>query len=238
MEAVRTNILGAFNVAKAAREHTVAKCIFLSTDKAVYPINAMGQSKALMEKVMSSFAVEDVNSHTIFCATRYGNVMNSRGSVIPLFISQIQDRSPVTITNPEMTRFLMSLDQAVELVLEALCTAESGDIYVLKSPACTVGDLARVLMSNFNYDGTPIIIGTRMGEKLFETLVSAEELTRAYETEKHFVIKANRDELTYEKYLYTGKLKAVMNDDYTSHNTQRLNIIEINNTLKSAGIID
>jgi UDP-glucose 4-epimerase len=191
-----------------------------------------------MEKVMSSFAVDDVNSHTIFCATRYGNVMNSRGSVIPLFISQIQNGSSVTITNPEMTRFLMSLDQAVELVLEALNSAESGDIYVLKSPACTVGDLASVLMSNFNYESAPKIIGTRMGEKLFETLVSAEELTRAYETEKHFVIKANHNELSYEKYLYTGKLKAVMRDDYTSHNTQRLNVLEINITLKNAGIIN
>ena len=233
MEAVNTNIIGAENVMRAAVINSVKKCVVLSTDKAVYPINAMGISKSMMEKIM--VAKSRVYSKTIFCATRYGNVMASRGSVIPLFIEQIKSNSDLTITDPNMTRFLMSLDESVDLVLYAFNNALPGDILVQKSPASTVLDLAEALIYLFNSKSKTKVIGTRHGEKLYESLVSREEMAKAVDLGKYYKIPADNRDLNYDKYFNEGNLEISKIEDYTSHNTTRLDfdgVVEMLSNLK------
>lgn len=237
MEAVYTNVLGAENVMRAAIQNNIKKCVVLSTDKAVYPINAMGISKAMMEKVMVAKARLANSSNTVLCATRYGNVMASRGSVIPLFLSQIQKNIPLTITDPEMTRFLMSLDDSVNLVLYAFQNARPGDIFVQKSPASTIGDLAIAMKQLFNSQVDIRSIGTRHGEKLYETLISREEMDRADDLGEYFRIPADARDLNYDKYYFEGEQSLSSAVDYTSHNTRRLSIPEIMNILKKLLLI-
>jgi len=231
MEAVQTNVLGAENVMRAAIDQEVKKCVVLSTDKAVYPINAMGISKALMEKVMIAKSRLCDPKRTILCATRYGNVMGSRGSVIPLFLKQLVDHEPLTITDPAMTRFLMSLDDSVNLVLHAFANANPGDIFVQKSPASTIGDLAIAMQELFNASGEPKVIGTRHGEKLYETLVSREEMMRVQDMAGYFRVPADSRDLNYDQYFVQGEQALSLTEDYTSHNTTRLTIPEIKTTL-------
>lgn len=231
MEAVQTNVLGAENVLRAAIATSVQRCIVLSTDKAVYPINAMGMSKALMEKAMIAKSRMCSPKKTVFCATRYGNVMASRGSVIPLFLDQILNSNPVTVTDPNMTRFLMSLDESVDLVLYAFAHASTGDIFVQKSPASTVGDLAEAIKEIFSSNVSIKTIGTRHGEKLYETLLSREERARAVELEKYFRIPADSRSLNYDKYLVDGETSIPNYADYTSHNAERLNREEVKQLL-------
>ena len=227
MEAVQTNILGAENVIRAALANEVKKCVVLSTDKAVYPINAMGISKAMMEKVMVAHARLADASKTILCATRYGNVMGSRGSVIPLFIEQLRAGKPLTITDPKMTRFLMSLEESVELVLYAFTHAKPGDIFVQKAPAATIENLAKALAQLFKSPSEPKIIGTRHGEKLYETLVSREEMARAQEIDGYYRIPADGRDLNYAQYYSQGEIAVSQIEDYTSHNTQILNVEQV-----------
>jgi UDP-N-acetylglucosamine 4,6-dehydratase len=224
MEALKTNVLGSENVIQAAINHKVSKVVMLSTDKAVYPINAMGITKSLMEKVVVAKARQLKNSKTTLCITRYGNVMGSRGSVIPLFISQIKKNIPLTITNPDMTRFLMSLQDSVELVLHAFQFGEQGDTFIQKSDASTVLDLAAAISEIFEKKFTNKSIGTRHGEKLYETLVSREEMARAVETKKFFRIKMDNRDINYNSYFTEGNKQIETLDDYTSHNTNRLDI--------------
>jgi UDP-N-acetylglucosamine 4,6-dehydratase/5-epimerase len=231
MEAVQTNVLGAENVMRAAIDQEVEKCVVLSTDKAVYPINAMGISKALMEKVMIAKSRLCNPEKTILCATRYGNVMGSRGSVIPLFLKQLVNHEPLTITDPAMTRFLMSLDDSVNLVLHAFANANPGDIFVQKSPASTIGDLAIAMQELFNVSGEPKVIGTRHGEKLYETLVSREEMLRVQDMAGYFRVPADSRDLNYDQYFVQGEQALSLTEDYTSHNTTRLTIPEIKTTL-------
>lgn len=231
MEAVQTNILGAENVLRAAISHTVEKCIVLSTDKAVYPINAMGISKAMMEKLMIAKSRLCDPKRTVLCATRYGNVMGSRGSVIPLFLKQIQEGSEITITDPKMTRFLMSLEESVELVLYAFKHARPGDIFVQKSPASSIEVLAKAMQELFNKKIKIQTIGTRHGEKLYETLVSREEMARAESLKGYFQIPADTRDLNYDKYFSEGETALSKTDDYTSHNTEQLNVDQVKNTL-------
>ena len=231
MEAVRTNILGTENVLKAAIAHEVRRCVVLSTDKAVYPINAMGISKAMMEKLMIAKTRLCDAKKTVLCATRYGNVMSSRGSVIPLFIDQIQKHLPITITDPKMTRFLMSLDDSVDLVMHAFEHAMPGDIFVQKSPASTVAILAESILELMGGDEEIQIIGTRHGEKLYETLVSREEMARADDLGKYYRIPADSRELNYQKYFVEGQKEVSNLDDYTSHNTHRLDVEEVKRIL-------
>lgn len=237
MEAIRTNVLGAENVMRAAIENHVKKCVVLSTDKAVYPINAMGISKAMMEKVMVAKARVCDPLKTVLCATRYGNVMASRGSVIPLFLDQIRSGKPITITDPSMTRFLMSLDESVDLVMYAFQHANSGDIFVQKAPASTIQDLAEAMKELFNNDIEVRIIGTRHGEKLFESLVSREEMARAEDLGEYFRIPSDSRDLNYGKYFVEGELEISKIDDYTSHNTKRLDMLAVKNTLLKLEII-
>jgi UDP-N-acetylglucosamine 4,6-dehydratase len=222
LEAVRTNVLGAENVMNAAIARGVQRVIVLSTDKAVYPINAMGLSKALMEKLMVAKSRLRNEGETVLCATRYGNVMASRGSVIPLFINQIKAGKAVTVTDPSMTRFLMSLPDSVDLVLHAFENAEQGDIFVQKAPACTVETLAQALVEIFGSRGVVQVIGTRHGEKLFESLVSREEMVRAVNDERYYRIPADGRDLNYAKYFVEGETSVSAAEDYTSHNTTRL----------------
>jgi len=231
VQAVRTNILGAENVIKSAIANNAKKLIVLSTDKAVYPINAMGMSKALMEKVMIAYSRQQPENGTVLCGTRYGNVMASRGSVIPLFIEQIKSGKSITITDPEMTRYLMSLEEAVELVIYAYQNGQQGDIFVQKSPACTIKDLAQALIELFEAKTTIKIIGTRHGEKKHETLVNREEMARAIELPGYYRIPADTRDLNYDKYFEEGQQKVSMVQDYTSENTQRLTIPEIKEKL-------
>jgi UDP-N-acetylglucosamine 4,6-dehydratase len=227
LEALRTNVWGAENVMNAAVAHGVSRVVVLSTDKAVYPINAMGLTKALMEKVMVAKSRIRSAGETVLVGTRYGNVMASRGSVIPLFVHQIKQGLPITITDPLMTRFLMSLEDSVDLVLHAFEKGEQGDIFVQKAPASTVADLAQAIKELFNSD-TPIrIIGTRHGEKLYESLVSREEMAKAQATEQYFRIPADSRDLNYGKYFVEGEPRVAQLDDYTSHNTERLNVPEV-----------
>jgi UDP-N-acetylglucosamine 4,6-dehydratase len=216
---------------RAAIDQGVKKCVVLSTDKAVYPINAMGISKALMEKVMIAKSRLCDPAKTILCATRYGNVMGSRGSVIPLFLKQLVDHEPLTITDPAMTRFLMSLDDSVNLVLHAFSNANPGDIFVQKSPASTIGDLAIAMQELFNVSGEPKVIGTRHGEKLYETLVSREEMLRVQDMAGYFRVPADSRDLNYDQYFVQGEQALSSTEDYTSHNTTRLTIPEIKTTL-------
>ena len=230
MEATLTNVLGTNNVINSAIKNNVKKIICLSTDKAAYPINAMGISKALMEKV--AVAASRNNTNTEICVTRYGNVMASRGSVIPHFINQIIKHKPITITNPEMTRFLMSLDEAVNLVLFAFKNGEQGDLFVQKSPASTINDLAIALKELFCSKSPIEIIGTRHGEKLYETLCTKEEMSKAEDLEEYYKVPADNRDLNYGKYYEKGDLISNI-EDYNSHNTERLNIDQIKEKLLS-----
>jgi UDP-N-acetylglucosamine 4,6-dehydratase len=222
MEAVRTNTLGAENVMNAALACGVKNMIVLSTDKAVYPINAMGMSKALMEKMMVAKARSHGNASTIFCGTRYGNVMGSRGSVIPFFINQILTGAPITVTDPNMTRFMMSIDDAVDLVLYAFQNGNPGDLFVQKAPAATIETLARALKRLFKADNEVRIIGTRHGEKLYETLLTREEMANAVDMGDYYRIPSDVRDLNYSCYFTQGEIKVSCQDDYNSHNTRRL----------------
>ncbi|CAG9180225.1 polysaccharide biosynthesis protein [Cupriavidus pinatubonensis] len=224
MEAIRTNAIGAENVMSAAIANGVKRVVVLSTDKAVYPINAMGMSKALMEKLMVAKSRGRGEHETILCATRYGNVMASRGSVIPLFVSQIKEGKPLTLTDPNMTRFLMSLEDSVDLVLHAYQHGRQGDIFIQKAPASTVQVLAQALQELFASDTPLRIIGTRHGEKLYETLVSREEMARADDMGMYYRIPADDRDLNYNKFFVDGEVKISQIDDYTSHNTERLDV--------------
>lgn len=231
LEAVKTNIIGTDNVLTAAIEMGVRKVICLSTDKAAYPINAMGISKAMMEKVFIAKSKIVDSNKTLICGTRYGNVMASRGSVIPLFVEQIKNGQPLTITDPNMTRFLMSLEEAVELVVFAFDKAEAGDIMVQKSPASTVGDLAIAVKEIFEAENEIRIIGTRHGEKLFETLLTKEEHLVAVDMGNYFRIPADKRDLNYDKYFVEGNETIQQTEDYNSHNTERLNVDQIKEKL-------
>jgi UDP-N-acetylglucosamine 4,6-dehydratase len=224
---VRTNILGAENVLNAAVNNKVKKVIVLSTDKAVYPINAMGASKAIMEKLMVAKSRTVDGEITILCGTRYGNVIASRGSVIPLFIDQIKSKKSLTVTDPKMTRFMMSMDGAIDLVLYAFKHARQGDIFVKKAPACTIGDLALALKELFNAKNEIKIIGTRHGEKLYETLLTREEMAKAEDCGEYFRISADTRDLNYNKFFIEGESEISRQEDYNSHNTRRLNVKEI-----------
>ena len=231
MEAVRTNVLGTQNVLDAATANGVQRVVVLSTDKAVYPINAMGISKAMAEKLMIAKSRTQNPTEAILCATRYGNVMASRGSVIPLFISQIKAGTPLTITDPEMTRFLMSLEDSVDLVEYAFEHANQGDLFVQKAPASTVADLAQALKELFKSSVPINIIGTRHGEKLFESLISREEMAKAEDMGSYFRVPADNRDLNYAQYFTEGEEKIASFDDYTSHNTERLNVAQIKELL-------
>lgn len=235
MEALRTNVQGAENVMRAAIANEVERCVVLSTDKAVYPINAMGISKAMMEKVM--VAKSRLSSTTVLSATRYGNVMASRGSVIPLFVKQLQSGHALTITDPNMTRFLMSLDESVDLVLYAFENAKPGDIFVQKAPASTVGDLAQAMKELLGSANELKIIGTRHGEKLYESLVSREEMARADDLGGYYRIPADSRDLNYDKYFVEGETEISAIEDYTSHNTRRLNVPQIKDVLMKLDVI-
>ncbi|AXE58414.1 TPA: polysaccharide biosynthesis protein [Escherichia coli] len=232
MEAIKTNILGTENVLNAAIANNVKRVVLLSTDKAVYPINAMGMSKAMAEKVLiAKSRMIDADKGPVLCATRYGNVMASRGSVIPLFIDKIKNNQELTITDPKMTRFLMSLEDSVDLVLHAFENGQQGDIFVQKAPASTIEDLAQAIKGLFNSEASNKIIGTRHGEKLYETLVSREEMVKAQDMGKYYRIPADNRDLNYDKYILDGKVEANNIDDYTSHNTTRLSVKEVTELL-------
>jgi len=225
-EAVRTNVLGCENVLNSAQANKVKKVIVLSTDKAVYPINAMGMSKALSEKVMVAKSRSLNGSGTVFCGTRYGNVMASRGSVIPLFVNQMKHNQPITVTDPNMTRFMMSLESAVELVLFAFQNGQNGDIFVKKSPAATIENLARAIRELYKSSSEITIIGTRHGEKLYETLVNREEMVKAQDMGDFYRIPADTRDLNYNKFFTEGTQEVSLMEEYNSHNTKRLSIEE------------
>ena len=225
MEAVRTNVVGTDNVLTAAIDAGVKKVVCLSTDKAAYPINAMGISKAMMEKVIGAKARTVNAADTTICCTRYGNVMASRGSVIPLFVEQIRAGKPITITNPDMTRFLMNLDEAVDLVQFAFEHANPGDLFVQKSDASTIGVLAQAMQQLFGNTGTQII-GTRHGEKLYETLMTREERVRSEDMGGYYRVAADGRHLNYDKFVVSGTVETQADESYTSHNTRRLNVDE------------
>jgi len=231
MEAVRTNVLGAENVMNAAIANQVDRVILLSTDKAVYPINAMGISKAMMEKLMVAKSRMRAEGETVICATRYGNVMASRGSVIPLFVSQIKEGKQLTITDPAMTRFLMSLEDSVDLVVYAFENGQQGDIFIQKAPASTIEVLAQALQELFSKQDNIRIIGTRHGEKLYESLVAREELARADDMGGYYRVPADNRDLNYAKFSVEGELDIATFDDYTSHNTTRLDLEGVKNLL-------
>jgi len=222
LEAVRTNSLGAENTMNAALACGVKNMILLSTDKAVYPINAMGMSKALMEKMMVAKAREHGELSTIFCGTRYGNVMGSRGSVIPFFISQILSGVPITVTDPNMTRFMMSVDEALDLVIYAFQNGNPGDIFVQKAPAATIETLVNALKRLFNANNEIQLIGTRHGEKLYETLLTREEIAKAEDMGEYYRISLDDRDLNYSYYFTEGEMKVALHEDYNSHNTNRL----------------
>lgn len=237
LEAVRTNTLGVENVMNASLACGVKTMIILSTDKAVYPINAMGMSKALMEKLMVAKARVYGNTSTVFCGTRYGNVMGSRGSVIPLFISQILRGQPITITDPNMTRFMMTIEDAVELVLYAFQHGQPGDMFVQKSPACTIGTLAKALVKLFGAGNEVRVIGTRHGEKLYETLLTREEMAKAVDLESYYRIPADVRDLNYSFYFTEGDTRVSPLEDYNSHNTRRLDVDEMIDLLGNLEIV-
>lgn len=237
MEAVKTNVLGTENVLNASIDYGVKKVICLSTDKAVYPINAMGISKAMMEKVMIAKSRTVDPTKTVISGTRYGNVMASRGSVIPLFVQQIKSGLPLTVTDPNMTRYLMSIDKAVELVLFAFKNAKQGDLFIEKAPAATIEDLARAVKEVFNADNEIKIIGTRHGEKVYETLLSREEIAIAENLGNYYRIPADTRSLNYDKYFEQGNISLSYSDEYNSHNTERLDISAIKELLLSLDYI-
>jgi UDP-glucose 4-epimerase len=230
MEAIQTNVLGSDNVIRAAVENKVRNVVCLSTDKAVYPVNAMGMSKAMMEKIAQSHARNLAQNETVISCVRYGNVMYSRGSVIPLFIKCIKERTPLTITAPQMTRYLMSLPQSVDLVNYAFTHAKQGDIFIQKAPACTVTDLATALCELFDSDVEQQLIGIRHGEKMYEALASAEELSRSIDHGDYYQIQMDTRNLNYKKYFSEGDIDMPV-EDYTSDNTTRLNVAEIKELL-------
>ncbi|QHD06015.1 MULTISPECIES: polysaccharide biosynthesis protein [Pseudomonas] len=224
MEAVKTNVLGTENVLNAAIANNVERVVVLSTDKAVYPINAMGISKAMAEKLVVAKSRMIPQGGPVICSTRYGNVMASRGSVIPLFINQLKQGGELTVTDPNMTRFLMSLEDSVDLVLHAFEFAQQGDIFVQKAPASTVADLAQALKELFNRLNAIKVIGTRHGEKLYESLISREEMAKSEDMGRYYRIPADNRDLNYEKYFVEGETHISELDDYTSHNTERLDV--------------
>jgi len=230
-EAVRTNVLGCENVLNAAIENHVSRVIVLSTDKAVYPINAMGMSKALSEKVMMAKSRNLNSSGMVFCGTRYGNVMASRGSVIPLFVEQIKQGKPLTITDPNMTRFMMTLDGAVDLVIFAFQNGNPGDIFIQKAPAATIEVLAKALLELYKAENPIKVIGTRHGEKLYETLVNREEMAKAEDLGTYYRIPADTRDLNYNRFFVEGQEQIALTDDYTSHNTYRMDIGETKSML-------
>lgn len=232
MEAVKTNVIGSDNVITACVKNHVKKAIFLSTDKAAYPINAMGITKALMEKNVIARSRQLLEGDTVLCLTRYGNVMASRGSVIPLFLDQIKANKPITITNPDMTRFMMTLDDAVDLVLYAFEHGQQGDLFVQKAPAATIDVLAKAVIELTNSKTGIEYIGTRHGEKLFETLVTQEEMLRAVDMGDFFRICADNRDLNYDKYVEKGNKKLNLGESYTSHNTGRLDVEGMKTLLK------
>jgi FlaA1/EpsC-like NDP-sugar epimerase len=237
LEAISTNVIGAHNVMKAAYENNISKCILLSTDKAVYPINAMGMTKALMEKIMMSNAMLYKNKKTIFCATRYGNVAGSRGSVIPHFINQIKLNKNLTVTDPNMTRFLMSLDDSVKLVMYALKNGKTGEIFIQKSSACRIIDLCEALKIIFKKKIINKYIGTRHGEKKHEVLISKEELIKAYESKNFYVIPTDSRHLNYAKYFSKGDTRVETINEYSSNSVKILSIKEIIKFLSKLEII-
>ena len=225
IEAVKTNVLGSDNVINACVKHGVKKAIFLSTDKAAYPINAMGMTKALMEKNVIARSRQLQKGDTVLCLTRYGNVMASRGSVIPLFVEQIENSQPITITNPEMTRFMMTLEEAVDLVLFAFENGNQGDLFVQKAPACTIETLAKAIVELKGNKDTKIVnIGTRHGEKLYEVLVTKEDMIKAEDLGNYYRIPADNRDLNYDRYIQKGNKKLDMDKEYNSHNTKRLDV--------------
>ena len=233
LEAIKTNVIGSENVISAAIAQKVKKVVLLSTDKAVYPINAMGISKAMMEKIMVAKSRMLNESETVLCATRYGNVMASRGSVIPLFMSQIMENKAITITDPNMTRFLMSLEDSVDLVLYAFKHGSQGDIFVQKAPASTISDLAQAMKEIFKSNSEIKIIGTRHGEKLYESLISREEMAKAESLDNYYRIPSDNRDLNYAQYFNEGSRGISDYEDYTSHNTKRLDVSEIKQILLS-----
>lgn len=237
MEAVQTNVLGTDNMLNAAIEAGVKKVICLSTDKAAYPINAMGTSKAMMEKIVVAKARTVSPSKTEICCTRYGNVMCSRGSVIPLFIDQIKAGSPLTLTEPSMTRFIMSLEEAIDLVLYAFEHAQTGDIVVQKAPACTIAVLAQAVKELFRAENAIKIIGIRHGEKLYETLLTKEEAAHAQDMGNFYRVPADKRELNYEKYFTEGNPRATMMEEFNSNNTQQLNVLQVKEKLKPLSFV-
>lgn len=237
LEAVKTNVLGADNVLSAAEKFEVKKVVVLSTDKAAYPINAMGMSKALMEKVTVARSRNLDDSKTIFCATRYGNVMASRGSVIPLFIEQIKAGKPLTITDPNMTRFMMTLEDAVDLVLYAFENAKQGDLFVQKAPGATIETLAKALVEMYKAKSEIKIIGTRHGEKVYETLVNREDMLKAEDMGNYYRIPADTRDLNYEQYFSEGNTKESTIEEYHSHNTHRLDVGGMKELLKKLPVI-
>lgn len=238
MEAVNTNVLGTENVLEAAIQNGVRTVVCLSTDKAVYPINAMGISKALMEKVMVAKSRNLDSSKTVICGTRYGNVMASRGSVIPLFVDQVREGIPITITDPLMTRFMMTLEDAVDLVLYAFENARNGDIFVQKAPAATVDVLVEALLGIMKKTSHTVnIIGTRHGEKLYETLLSREEMVAAEDMGEYYRIPPDLRDLNYDKYIEKGEKEISQKEDYNSHNTKRLDVPEMQTLLRKLDFI-
>jgi UDP-glucose 4-epimerase len=237
IEAIRTNDLGAENTMNAAMACGVKNLIVLSTDKAVYPINAMGMSKALMEKLMVAKARMYGDKGTIFCGTRYGNVMASRGSVIPLFLRQIQEGGPLTVTDPNMTRFMMTIEDAVDLVLYAFQNGNPGDMFVQKAPAATIATLAEAMLKIFNADNEIRIIGTRHGEKLYETLLNREEMAKAEDMGDYYRVPADVRDLNYNCYFVEGQEEIALKEDYNSHNTARLDVAGMTQLLLKLDII-
>ena len=242
MEAVRTNVLGTENVLTAAIETRVQRVVVLSTDKAVYPVNAMGVSKAMAEKLVVAKSRTVPDGGPVFCCTRYGNVMGSRGSVIPLFVRQMAQGESVTVTDPKMTRFLMSLDDSVDLVLHAFEHGRQGDIFIQKAPASTIGELAQAVMELQGRTAPVRVIGTRHGEKLHETLLSREEFARAEDRDRYYRVRADDRDLNYRKFFVEGEQRISAVDDYTSENTHRLTVPEIKALLQQhnllAGAVD
>ncbi len=232
LEAVKTNVLGSDNVIDACVKHGVKKAIFLSTDKAAYPINAMGMTKALMEKNVIARSRQLNEGDTVLCLTRYGNVMASRGSVIPLFVEQLENGQPLTVTNPEMTRFMMTLDEAVELVLFAFEHGNQGDLFVQKAPAATIGTLAEAIIAlRGNEDSKIVNIGTRHGEKLYEVLVTKEDMVKAEDLGDYYRIPADNRDLNYDRYINKGSVTLQEVEEYNSHNTRRLDVEEMKELL-------
>jgi len=231
MEAVMTNVIGTENVLNAAIERNVGRVVVLSTDKAVYPINAMGISKAMAEKLLIAKSRTVADGGSVLCATRYGNVMASRGSVIPLFVEKLKAGMPLTVTDPSMTRFLMSLEDSVDLVLHAFEHGKQGDIFVQKAPSCSIADLAEAIQQIFGIRTPVKIIGTRHGEKLYESLVSREEMAKAQDMGRYYRIPVDNRDLNYDKFIVEGQVEANSVDDYTSHSSERLTVPEIKELL-------